>query len=81
MKTKSIKSVAALLGVGVALNLSVLAGPGPESEPRIQMGSSGKAVIAEQVRNTSSAAKSVKKQSPKLVRITGPRWSTFGYVR
>ena len=80
MKTKSIKSAAALFGVGVALNLSVLAGPGPESEPRIQSASNGKAVIAEQVRQTSTA-KSVKKQSPKLVRITGPRWSTFGYVR
>ena len=77
MKTKSIKSIAALLGIGVALNLSALAGPGPQSEPRGRKSGDGKAVIAEQVRPATSTTKQVKK----VVLITGPRGTAFGYVR
>lgn len=81
MKTKSIKSIATLLGVGVALNLSALAGPGPQPESLIRNGTDSKNVVALQVRKSSSTGKSVVEASPKLVQITGPHGTTLAYVR
>ena len=81
MKSTSLKSIAILVGVGVVLDLSVLAGPGPQQEPQIRKGSDGKTIVIERVRQTSFAVKSVEKQSPKVIQITGPHGSTFAYAR
>jgi hypothetical protein len=81
MKSTSLKSIATLLGVGVVLNLSVLAGPGPQSEPQARKGSDGKTVVTEKNSRASFTVKSVKQESPKVIQITGPHGSTFAYAR
>ena len=80
MKSISLKSIATLLGVGVVLNLSVLAGPGPQSESPINKVRDGKTVVIEHARRASFSVKSVK-ESPKVIQITGPHGSTFAYAR
>jgi hypothetical protein len=80
MKTKSLKSLTALIGAVVALNVSVLAGPGPQSQPVTRKASVEKktttvAVFAKEAPATKSETE------PKLFTVDGPRGMTFTFRR
>jgi hypothetical protein len=84
MNTKSIKSIATLLGVAVTLNLSALAGPDPQSRFQTRNnGSEGKSVVpvATQVSKAFTSTKAAKKSSPSLVYISTPHVGAFAYVQ
>ena len=81
MKSTSLKSIATLLGVGIVLNLNVLAGPGPQPGPQSLKARDGKTVVVEQTNRASFAVKSVMKESPKVILISGPHGTTFAYAR
>ncbi|HEY2342508.1 MAG TPA: hypothetical protein VGH90_05735 [Chthoniobacteraceae bacterium] len=84
MKTQTVKTFAALLGVAVALNLSALAGPGPQSQPkfRTQKGSDGKNVVAGlQIEKAPAAKTSVKNSTPHLIYISAPHGVNFEYAQ
>jgi hypothetical protein len=75
MKTKSLKSLAALLGAVVALNVSVLAGPGPQPQP-VSHKVTTVAVFAK-----GTTVKPEAQSSSKLVTITGAHGTTYGFRR
>ncbi len=77
MKTQSIKYLTVLLGVAVVLNVSALAGPGPQ--PRVQSRSFGvqKSVLAKV--NAPTIAFGGSKFGPTLVAASGPHGSIYLY--
>ena len=78
MKTKSIKTFAALFGAAVILSTSVLAGPGPQ--PQFQTRAAGE---QKQVTVASSKAPTIalggSQTEPKLFTVYGPRGLTFTF--
>ena len=83
MKAKP-KSITALLGAAVILNVSALAGPGPQPrlEPR-KVSSERKMVIVttSHVRKSSTAAKAVIKPESSLFAVSGPHSATYAFRR
>ena len=83
MKAKS-KSIAALLGVAVILNVSALAGPGPQPQlqPR-KVSSEPKTVLVttSPVRKSPTAAKAVIKRESSLLYVSGPQSATYAFRR
>ncbi|MEA3210691.1 MAG: hypothetical protein QOE70_3748 [Chthoniobacter sp.] len=74
MKTQSLKSLATLLGVAVVLNVSALAGPGPQPQfqPRKASDPKKATVTVAQVQKAPAEAKAVVDSRPTLVQVPGP---------
>jgi hypothetical protein len=81
MKTKSIKFIAALLGAAAILQVSVLAGPGWQTQIQTRKVSKEKdvATTSIQVRKAPTAAKTVIKPGPSLTHVSGPRGGAYAY--
>jgi len=84
MKTKSITSIAALLGVAVTLNLSAIAGPGMQQLPSWRRDSSEQktlCVTASKVRKMPTIALSVTMPGAPLTQESGPHGINYIYRR
>ena len=77
MKTQSLKSLATLLGVAVALNLSALAGPGPQPQFQPRTASQPKKVVT--TVKSPSPGKSVIESRRTFTQVSGPRGVTYAY--
>lgn len=82
MKTKSFKSLAALFGAVVVLNISAVAGPGPQTTPvsrKATLSPQKTVVIASQTSKTADAGKAVVKARtvPQVIYETGAHGGTF----
>jgi hypothetical protein len=81
MKTKSIASIVAVLGASVVLNLSALAGPGPQPQFQTRHVSTQQSVPAPagKVGHEPTIAFGGTKSAPTLVTVTGPRGNAYLY--
>lgn len=84
MKTKSIRSLAALVGVAISLHASAFAGPGAQPETQkseVRVKKSPTVAFGGTVgtRNAPAAEKAIEKPGPKLTRISGPHGDHFIY--
>jgi len=81
MKSKSIKSLAALFGAVVALNVSVLAGPGPQSQPSVRKTSEPKkvavTVASAQTQKTTGKAIVKTNAAPQVIYEVGAHGGTY----
>jgi hypothetical protein len=83
MKTQSIKSIATLFGVALALNVSALAGPGPQlPAPTRKVSEPKKAAVTIALAGTARDSKKADTTSePKLFQVSGPRGDTYTFRR
>ena len=82
MKTKSIKSLAALLCVAATLNLSALAGPGPQPVPSpLRAEQKNVSVASTEARKVPTIALNLTKTSAKLSSVSGPHGTEYFYRR
>jgi len=83
MKTQSIKTIATLFGVAVALNVSALAGPGPQlPAPTRKVSEPKKAAITIALTGTArDSRKGEATSEPKLFRVSGPHGDTYTFRR
>jgi hypothetical protein len=83
MKTKSIASIAAVLGSTAVLNLGALAGPGPQPQFQTRPVSKQKIVPTPsgKVTKAPTAAKSMIQSGPSLTYVTGGKGNTYAVYR
>lgn len=84
MKAKSVRSIAALVGVAIGLHASAYAGPGAQPETqKSEVREKKSATVAfggtVRTRNAPATEKASAKPGPKLTRISGPRGDHFIY--
>ncbi len=81
MKTQSIKSTATLLGVAAVLNMSALAGPGPQTQYQTRKVTEPKtATIAlYQVPKSPATGKSAIEPQRTPTQVSGPHGVTYTY--
>ncbi len=81
MKTKSIGSFVVVLGATAVLNLSALAGPGPQPQFQTRNASTQKSVRAPagNVAKAPTIAFGGTKSAPTLVTVSGPRGNAYLY--
>jgi hypothetical protein len=81
MKTTSIKSMAALFGLAIALNANSFAGPGPQlPQPSRKVGEPKKSIVTVALTGTPHESRSKSAiAEPKLTQVSGPHGVTFVY--
>ncbi len=84
MKTKSIKSIAALIGVTLAFNARVLAGPGPQTPTQPHKVSElQKVAVAsgqpQRAQKTSHDGKTAVNARPSYFYVSGPHGVTYAF--